>query len=342
MIDTAKPKYYMTDLVFDRLQDVTAQERLGLKIYHNKFYLLHPFGHDNPKVFFNTEKRSLSFETSLPKLFQGHNVFGTNRLQFLCIEAIKLVYQQLGLRFSSEQRGEILARRIRLNRLDTTCSFYLGSPLFVANVAEAVWQQLRAEGFSWSAYGIHDFESVYNQQNSTRVTDKFYDKLRELMALKRPYDAREWALIYRFVIGLLRFEVTWRAKELKDLKLEYADQWSPALVKEMITKRLTQFRFQGVIKERVEAPYLDDLNDSCHMYYSLWNEGANLRKHRYNRPLSRAREQILKQHQVDIYRTPRSGSDISLSALLNPEIAYFSAPKSLVTRGVIFGMGNGR
>ena len=253
------------------------------------------------------------------------------------MQAIKLVYQQLGLRFTREQRREILDRRIRLGRLDATCSFRLAMQKTVSYVAEAIWEHLRAGGFKWSAYGATDFETVYNQQDSTRVSDKFYNKHRELTAKKIPDGVAERDRILEYVHTLLRFEVTWRGKELKSLNLEYADQWTPQLVKEMLTKRIDLLKLNGVIKDSVAPQHLGGLSDSCYMYYTLWTEGANLRRHRYNRTLDRARDHILRQHQVDIYRASRSGTSTSLKELLCAENAYFGAPKSLTRRGAIFG-----
>ena len=90
MFDTVKPYYYLTDTVFDRLSNNKALRRVGVKIYGNGFYLPHPFGYSNPKVFFNLEDREIWLESSLPKLLQGHNVFGSNRLEYLCLEVLVL------------------------------------------------------------------------------------------------------------------------------------------------------------------------------------------------------------------------------------------------------------
>ncbi len=338
MIDTAKSYFYMTDLVFDRLQDHKALQRAGTKLYGNKFYLKHPFGLQNPSVRFDLDKGYFCIETSLTKLFQGHNVAGTNQLEFLCLKTANLIYQQLGLRFTPQERRLVQDRGIRLGRLDATCGFSMSSPQAVSDTLEAVWEQLRAEGFNWSAYGGAKFESVYSQQHSTRVSNKFYYKGGELLTKKIPAGIVAWNRVWEYARTLLRFEVTWRAKELKDLDLEYADQWTPQLVKEKISERLKMFKFQGVIKQRLDTLSLEGLNDSCSMYYVLWTQGANLRQHQYNKTLDRARKHLLQEHQIDIYRSAQSGSDIPLCDLLSPENAYFVAPKRLSRSGAIFGM----
>lgn len=337
MFDTAKPYFHMTDRVLNRLQSQQPLIRHNTKLYGNKFYLRHPFGLGNPAVYFDFEDRSLYFETSLPKLLQGHNVFGTNRLEYLCLAVIRLIYRQLGLKCTSQERHEIKEHGIRLGRIDGTCSFSFESPRQVVEAAEAIWEQLRAEGCNCSAFAKFDFESVYNRQNSTRVTDKFYNKHVELLKNKIPLTVVERDYILEFVRTLLRFEVTWRAKELKHLELEYADQWSLELLKTMMQKRLESFNFQGVIKERLKTVQISNLNASCSMFYGLWTQGAKLSTYRHNRTLARARDHILEHHHVDIYRRAGTGCDISLKEILTLENAYFTAPKYLTRRGAIFG-----
>lgn len=337
MIDTVKFYFYMTDRMFKKLKCDTALKQQGVVLYGNKFYLPHPFKYQNPAVYFDPDKRQLQMETSLPKLFQGHNVFGSNRLQFLCLQAIALIYRHLGLRFTMAERRQIKEQRIRLGRADATCSYYLDSPELVAIALEAVWAQLRAENCSWSAHGSADFETVYNQQHSTRVTDKFYNKGRELNVRKLPSSIAERDRILKYAIRLLRYEVTWRAKELKSLGLKFADQWSPEFVREMLKERLAKFRFRGMIQNCLNSGQINDLNDSCHMFYKFWSNGINLKPYRKNRTLQRAREKILSEHEVDIFHPSMTGSTIPLDILLKPENAYFTAPKSLTGRGAIFG-----
>lgn len=337
MFDTVKPYFYMTDMVLDRLHDQQALKNLDTKFYRNKFYLHHPFGLKNPAVYFDMENRNLHTETSLPKLLQGHNVFGTNRLEYLCLATIKLIYKQLGLMFTSRERRVIRDEGIRLGRLDGTCSFRLTTPQQVAEALEVICDQLRAEGLHWSAYGQFDIETVYNQQRSTRVTDKFYDKFVELMRKKMDVGVAERAWILKFVSRLLRFEVTWRAKELNRLELEYADLWSPELLKQMMQERLDGFNFQGVIRDRLATEQLDNLNASCQTFYGLWTQGAKLGAYSHNRTLDRARDHLLKRHQVDIYRPAGVGCCIPLKKLLTTDNAYFTAPKYLTRRGAIFG-----
>ncbi|MBK7463423.1 MAG: hypothetical protein IPJ50_12430 [Betaproteobacteria bacterium] len=113
MIDTCKFYAPLTNRVRRALSIARDAEHPNVKIYGNYFFLKHPHGLKNIKVYFNLDRRKFWLETSLPKVLQGHNVFGSNNLEMLCLAVIKLVYAQLGVKFLDEER-EIREAGIRL------------------------------------------------------------------------------------------------------------------------------------------------------------------------------------------------------------------------------------
>lgn len=337
VIDTCKFYVAMTDRFSRALLMAHNAAHPKLKVYNNHFYLKHPYGLPAIRINFNLKRREFWLETSLPKVLQGHNVFGSNRLEMLCLSVVKLIYAQLGVEFANDERI-IREEGIRLGRLDVTCSFALESSTMVELVQECLYEQLRAEGKAWSAFGKSVIETVYNQQHSERITDKYYDKGKELnlagrrLPLNIPLRQRILDLAHR----LLRFEVTYRGKELADLGLDYADCWDNAQVKAELKVRLNQFNFRGVLHPLLAIQELDGLNSSCRTFYGLWKDGANLNKYRHNRTLHRARQTLLEDHKVDIYRRTKTGCAIPLQNILHPSRAYYTAPKSLVRGGAIF------
>ena len=342
MIDTVKPYYFMTNQIINALQSGVVFGISGIKIYGNVFFVKHPYGLQNLKVYFSIEKRLMWFETSLPKLLQGQNVFGSNRLEYMCLKAMEYVYQQVGLNFSAAEREVIRSKGIRLGRVDATCSFLLNSQEEVADALEAILEQLRAEGFKWSAYGEFGIQTLYRQQYSKRITDKFYNKGQELLVNTIPRNVVERERILEIAKNDVRFEVTVRGKELKELNLQYADQWGKKAVRELIEQRLASFKFRGLIKQQLASEQICDLPDGARMFYGLWRQGACFRMSRGYRTLSRARDLLLKTYQVDIYRPRRPRKLISLQRVLAAESAYFVAPKCLTNRGAIFGVGSHR
>jgi hypothetical protein len=209
----------------------------------------------------------------------------------------------------------------------------------VTEALESCAEQLRAEGRSWANEGRDDFESIYHQKHSKRVAEKFYNKYAELQVKRHkiPDGVAERDLVMQYAGTLLRFEVTWRAPELRGLKVEYANQWTDEIVREKLMKRVALLNLQGVIKQYMAPERLGGLNTGAEVFYDLWMQGCNLRRNRHYPPLSRARELLL-EHGVDIFRRPEACSDIALNELLTEENAYFVGPKALTGRGAIFGV----
>jgi hypothetical protein len=342
MIDTAKPYFLITPLVFATLQDSSALGRLGLTLYGgNKFYLKHPFrpASKNIAVRFNLEKRVMWLETSLAKFVQGHNVFGSNRAEYLCFKVLEEIYRQLGLVFTDAELKLVRDKRIRLGRLDLTASFRLHSQQEVIDVLALIFEHLKTEGCTWGAYGIGNVETVYNQPNSTRLTDKFYNKYLEILKHKIPFNLHERDLIIRFVERLIRFELTLRGKELnvrRGLSC-YADEWTPSVVQQVIMKRIKKLNFQGAIKQSLQVQKIVGLNKGEQMFYDLWASGCDFSSSQISyAPLNRARNAILP-HGVDLFKPRSSSTNIALNQILSAGNAYFYAPKALTRTGAIFG-----
>jgi hypothetical protein len=337
MIDTTSSFLPATKSLLSALSDEARLHKLGLKLYNgHTIYLRHPFGYESIQFRIYWERGQLFMRTSLPKLLQGHNVFGSNSVEYLCMEAIDFLYESLGIPLTAKERAAILAKRIGLTRIDLTVSFFMPSQLMVPEVIEAVYDHFRAQGLKWSAYGQDDFETTYLGQRSTRLTWKFYNKYAELMVNKIPADLPNRDPIIEYARNLVRFELTLRGKELRRIGMMYADLWTPEKVRETIIRRLDSLELQGVIRERLPLRYIEGLNKACQTFHDLWAEGCDLRRHRHYAPLSRARREILRKNRVDIFRCRGTGSDIALEDLLTEENAYFVGPKALVKSGAIW------
>ncbi len=339
MIDTAKFEFLMIDAAFSKLtrRDVSAFNEV--RFYGSRFYLKGPFSTVGTCINFDVERRVFWVELSLPKFVQGHNVFGTNRLVELCCEVIDLVYGRLGIFLSKNQWKKIKRNRIRLMRLDIACSFFVGSPGKVNAVLESLFEHLRVESVKWSAYGSTHTETVYNRQCSTRVSDKFYNKHKELMVKKIPMSVKARDLLMQYAESIVRYEVTFRAAELRDLDLEFADQWNTEVVRTMIKSRIERLKLRRQFKcsEGFSLPV--GLNDSSKMFLDLWLKGADLHVHRNYKTLQRARVALIEKCGIDIFKKMGSSNSFDLSEVLNTENAIFNAPKKLVRKCEFFGLG---
>lgn len=160
MIDTCKFYVPMTDEVRRALLVAQDADHPIVKIYSNRFFVKHPFRRKNIKVYFSLERGEFWLEESLPKILQGHNVFGSNRLEIMCFNVIQLIYSELGVKFNLNEQQMIREEGIRLGRVDITCSYWLESPEMVSQVLEYILEQFRAEGKEWSAFGSASIETV--------------------------------------------------------------------------------------------------------------------------------------------------------------------------------------
>ena len=336
IMDTVKFYMLMTEYLINLLQNKDELNKLGIKIYGNKFFLKHPFGLKNINIYFNFDKKQMWLEASLPKLLQGHNVFGYYRLQEMCLEVIKLIYKQFGLDFSTSERKKVVEHRFRLGRVDTFCSFRMVSLDAVHQCVEEIWIQQRSSGNKWAVYGINDFvETFYKDQHSKRVANKFYAKGPELLVNKIPSCVVERELIIQYAQKLIRYEHTLRQSDLKRLDLDYADLWAPEKTKIMLMQRISNLNLQGEINQQLTVDKLEGLSKGEMAFYDMYAQGVNLRRSRTYTPVKNARESI-KKLGVDIFRPLGAGSKIALNTLFTRENAYFRGPKKLTRKAAMW------
>lgn len=334
MFDSAKVYFPMTDTVCKRLRNNDAEHH-GIRLYGNRFYLTHPFGYPKIAARISFDQKEISLETSLPKFLQGHNVFGSNRLEYLCLGVLHEIYQQLGLELTRREERMVRDKGIRLGRLDLVCSFQLESDQEATRVIELVLDQLKARKLPWAAYGGVDVETVYNRPNSTRVTDKFYNKSHELLKHRIRESVPERGRIQKLAVGLVRFELGLRGKQLVELDRCWTDQWQQSDVKEILMARIAKLDFQGVIREQLNSSEIEGLKMRERMVYAMWMQGVDLRKISNYAPVKSARE-ILRKRNIDVFRPRGIGAELPLNSILTADNAFFYTPKILKERGAIF------
>ena len=341
MIDTIRMKFFMTAQMRNRLKEASTLDALGITIYSQKTFFIKPARGGKPiRIYFDMAKKTLGFECSLPKLLQGHNVCGSNKLESLCLAAIGLIYERLGLDFDDDEATIIQRKRIKLSRVDLACSFPFNSMHEAQQAASVIAAHLMVSGESWAIEGKGGIETAYARKNSRRVTDKFYLKGKEVEKHKLPPELQARDEICALAHRLLRFEVTYRAMELRRIgkeferDLQYADGWSIKTVKQLLRKRIEAFGFTGTIRERLESEKLTGLGRSAKTFYDLYEQGADLSRKRSYAPLRKAREEILA-HGVDIFRARDSERQLDLAVLLGSDRMKFGAPRSLTSSGAI-------
>lgn len=286
----------------------------------------------------NREGTELEVEASLPKLLQGHNVCGINQMARLCMETTKLIYRNLGLNMSSQEKIRIETNGFKLGRVDITASFHVGNQESVKRVLAEIRQQLLARGNCVVVHeGPKGVETIYIGKNSRRATLKFYDKYAELFVNELPLNLSARAEILKYAEGLIRFEITLRAQELRRLGLDHSDRWSIATAYEQLQTRIERLAFYGKLKADLDGGEIEGITPRLRMMAGLCYDGANLRRHASPTTFRRLRDELLP-HKIDIGRPPAFASTtISLRKIFSVNNMRFAYPKRLSAIGAIFG-----
>lgn len=232
------------------------------------------------------------------KLFQGHNVWGTNDLQGLLVETYKFLADSLAsqgasptdLDWQNVKRGFV-----HLSRVDLTESFLLDNLQDCKSWIRAAefTTRMRHRGRGQMTSG-----TLYFGKNSERWATKIYAKGQEVREhlLKQPgIFGLKHALDY--ADRCLRIEHVIRGKELSRLGLDLSGNWDDTVAKVLHQSLLSKLEFSESVT--ISPSNLDSLSGALRGAYALWQEGHDLRKV-YSRPtFYRYRSQLLA-HGIDI------------------------------------------
>lgn len=226
------------------------------------------------------------------KLFQGHNVWGTNDLHGLLIETFRFLADALesqgaaptDLDFQNVKRGAV-----HLTRVDLTESFLLDS------LADCkAW--IRAAEFTTRmkhrGRGQMTSGTLYFGKNSERWATKLYAKgqeVREHLDKQPGIFGLHHALEY--ADRCLRIEHVIRGKELARLGLDLAGNWDDTIAQVLHRDLLSKLEFSEAVT--IQPTVLEDLPGALRGAYALWQEGHDLRKVYAPRTFYRYRSQLL-------------------------------------------------
>lgn len=232
------------------------------------------------------------------KLFQGHNVWGSNDLHGLLIETFHFLADSLrakgaaptDLDFQNVKRGAV-----HLTRVDLTESFLLPSlsdcKAWIRAAEFTTRMKHRGRGQMTSG-------TLYFGKNSERWATKIYAKgqeVREHMDKQPGIFGMHHALGY--ADQCLRIEHVLRGKELNRRSLDLAGNWDDTTGEVLHRELLSKLEFSEAVT--ISPTVLDDLPGSLRGAYALWQEGHDLRKVYAPRTFYRYRSQLLA-HGIDI------------------------------------------
>lgn len=246
------------------------------------------------------------------KLFQGHNLWGTNDLPGLVVATLDLIASQLQIPVTLETRASWLTDAVKLTRVDVTESFHL------RNLSECQsWLRAAEQSAHLSHRGRGQLvkgSTLYFGKNSRRWSLKIYSKGQEITAKGHGQDAilslphaRAWA------DRTLRAELTLRSMELKRRGLDSVTAWLPvdgvpfdalAMLREVLGDMTM------TTTAHLSAEVLESLRPALRTAVVAWEAGADLRAMLSRPTFYRYRAELLK-HGIDIaVLKPREVSNV--------------------------------
>lgn len=222
------------------------------------------------------------------KLFQGHNVFGSDDLHGLCIAMYLHVCETLGLVPTDSDAQRIIAGDFELSRVDVTYSWCLGNRQRVQSALRALeaTATLTHRGRGTLLKG----NTLYFGKTSRRWSLKLYGKAQELEVHRLP-DALASGPLPQHAEGLLRGELTLRSLELKRRGLHLASCWQDNTPPEK--HRSIMGRLNIAEATMLEPDTLQSLPARLVGAHQMWMDGHDLRA-KFARPtFYRYRKELL-------------------------------------------------
>lgn len=294
----------------DPLYDTGRVLRLGrggeIEAEHSSSVLLEG-SHDSRLLVRSFRGSDLFISGNVVKHVQGHNLFGPDDPVGLFFDAGIRIRESLGL-FPGFHTWEALEfKGPRFTRLDLTRSYRFPD----AKVARAWIRDVAGSARSRHGGALLHGSTVYLGKGSERWSFKVYHKADELQARgklhKLPRDLPGRDRLMEWSQGVVRFELTLRAKELEKIDLDRAtvlDVWS------QYYQRITWNQ-----NAMATTPDLIEQQLPVHlrMTVAAWRGGADVRSMLTKPSFYRQRRQILDALGVDIASPPvRHGGETSL------------------------------
>lgn len=249
------------------------------------------------------------------KFIQGHNLYGPSDPKGLFFDAGWEVRKAVGLFPGAHTWEAHEFEGPRFTRIDLTRSYR-----FPSAAAARTWLR-ECGGTARSRHGgaVNTDGTIYFGKGSTRWSEKCYHKLDELLARGKghrlPDELPERARLLEWAEGVVRFELTLRAKELE--KIEFAN-WSAGSALEIWQQYFDKITWNQNAA-MVERDMLEtQLPVRLQGVLEMWRNGLDLRDRMPKRTFYRTRRELLDGIGVDIASPPprdAAASDVHGTAL---------------------------
>jgi len=232
------------------------------------------------------------------KFFQGHNLFGTERLRGLAMATLAAVVDRLQLPAAESVLTSTALGDFELLRVDLTQMYSLDA---LANVRAALRGLHGRAVVKHRAHGRGEMKggTLYFGKHSRRVGQKFYGKLDEVTERGHtlPDDLPGRTKLLEWVAPMLRHEVVVRAMELKRRGLEKGSAWCDTTCATLYSEMREKLQIPEVLE--LPSATLEGLPGRLQLAYDAWRRGSDLRAQLSRRTFFRYRAELLK-HGLDI------------------------------------------
>lgn len=257
---------------------------------------------------------SIWFSGNPVKFLQGHNIFGTDDIQYLLSKFFDSLVKidSLGLKPTDIQRERVIAGNVPLTRVDVNQSWLLNSKSDVLSWIRAagLCARLKHRGA-----GQFSGDTLYFGKHSRRWSVKCYSKGHELTAKGRALHAD---LAHPFIIDYadkaLRLELVMRSMFLKDAHLDLACNWTPETAKLLLVSTVLS-NLEITDNMTIQDEVLTDLPTRLRLVYQSWRNGDDLRSMLPKNTFYRYRRAMLP-HGVDIAMIQETDSKSNVIPLI--------------------------
>lgn len=278
---------------------------------------LHLSGSYDARIAVRTvELGKMEFAGNPAKFLQGHNLFGSDDLKGLLIDALVDVCEALELaptpaNLLAWRRGDIV-----LSRVDVTGMYEL--PTF-SDVGAWLLAAGKTASVKWRGRGHYQdgtlyFGKVAKGKRSSPWQMKLYHKGQEVLVHKLPSDLPGRELLENWASNKLRIEVTLRTQELKRLGLQTVKMWTADVATRTFEAYLSKLDIGE--EQMVDVEIEEQLRPSLRAAFIAWKSGADMRSVLPRRTFYKYRKEIMEMTGADIGTLVNKGNVVALRRYL--------------------------
>ena len=217
-------------------------------------------------------RQAVRVSGNLAKWFQGHNIFGTNNINGLVMEALARVCETAKIQPRPEEIVAWNFGDIDLLRTDVTESNDFGTQARVLNVIRSLDS---TANLKFRGRGQFNGHSLLFGKGSRHWSLTLYSKAAEIQKHKLPLSLQE-TMLTAYAEGLLRMECRLLSMHLKRLGLDKLSAWGDNTSHEVHQNHLSQLSISEATM--IESTALDSLSPRLRGAYQLWKDGHDLRR----------------------------------------------------------------